>query len=216
MTKKIGIEVNGVLRNTLGKIRQTYEKFMIENNSEDKTFMLDSSGNTESIVENESFEYKLLENVDSLNLMSHFAFKSEDELYDFLYQEFAMQIFGHAESTEMHAFHTLNDVYIKYRNSNDFLILSDEIGKSKPATLFFLSKFGCQLEKVKFYSDTTKNSIWDEVDILVTSNPNLIDEHPSDKVIIKFKTDYNKKNKSKHEISSLSELDECLQKLGIC
>ena len=80
MTKKIGIEVNGVLRNTLGKIRQTYEKFMIENNSEEKTFMLDSSGNTESIVENESFEYKLLENVDSLNLMSHFAFKSEDEL----------------------------------------------------------------------------------------------------------------------------------------
>ena len=216
MTKKIGIEVNGVLRNTLGKIRQTYEKFMIENNSEEKTFMLDSSGNTESIVENESFEYKLLENVDSLNLMSHFAFKSEDELYDFLYQEFAMQIFGHAESTEMHTFHTLNDVYIKYRNSNDFLILSDEIGKSKPATLFFLSKFGCQLEKVKFYSDTTKNSIWDEVDILITANPNLIDEHPSDKVIIKFKTDYNKKNKSKHKISSLSELDECLQKLGIC
>lgn len=216
MTKKIGIEVNGVLRNTLGKIRQTYEKFMIENNSEEKTFMLDSSGNTESIVKNESFEYKLLENVDSLNLMSHFAFKSEDELYDFLYQEFAMQIFGHAESTEMHTFHTLNDVYIKYRNSNDFLILSDEIGKSKPATLFFLSKFGCQLEKVKFYSDTTKNSIWDEVDILITANPNLIDEHPSDKVIIKFKTDYNKKNKSKHEISSLSELDECLQKLGIC
>jgi hypothetical protein len=36
MTKKIGIEVNGVLRNTLGKIRQTYEKFMIENNSEEK------------------------------------------------------------------------------------------------------------------------------------------------------------------------------------
>lgn len=216
MTKKIGIEVNGVLRNTLGKIRQTYEKFMIENNSEEKTFILDSSGNTESIVENESFEYKLLENVDSLNLMSHFAFKSEDELYDFLYQEFAMQIFGHAESTEMHTFHTLNDVYIKYRNNNDFLILSDEIGKSKPATLFFLSKFGCQLEKVKFYSDTTKNLIWDEVDILITSNPNLIDEHPSDKVIIKFKTDYNKKNKSKHEISSLSELDECLQKLGIC
>ena len=28
--------------------------------------------------------------------------------------------------------------------------------------------------------------------------------------------DYNKKNKSKHEISSLGELDECLQKLGIC
>ena len=216
MTKRIGIEVNGVLRNTLGKIQQTYEKFMVENNSEEKTFMLDLSGNTELMVEDKPFEYKLLKEVDSLDLSSHFAFKSEDELYDFLYQEFAMQIFGHAESTEMHTFHTLNDVYVKYRNTNDLLIVSDEIGKSKPATLFFLSKFGCQLEKVKFYSDTTKNSIWDEVDVLVTANPTLLNDHPTNKVVIKFNTNYNKKNKSKHEINSLTELDECLQKLGIC
>ena len=27
---RIGIELNGVLRNTLGKIEQTYQKYMIE------------------------------------------------------------------------------------------------------------------------------------------------------------------------------------------
>ena len=215
--KKIGIEVNGVLRNTLGKIQQTYEKYMIESNiSEHKTFMLDSSGNTESIDTDDEFQYEILSNITSLDLLSHLKFKSEDELYEFLYQEFAMQIFGHAESTELHTFHTLNDFYIKYRDNNDILILSDEIGKSKPATLFFLSKFGCQIEKIKFYSDTTKKSIWDEVDVLVTSNPNLIDEYPTDRIIIKFNTEYNKTNKSEHEINSLIELDECLQKLGIC
>jgi hypothetical protein len=214
--KKIGIEVNGVLRNTLGKIQQTYEKFLIENNSTEKTYILDESGNTESIIQEEEFEYEVLGNIDSLNLLNHFKFKSDDELYEFLYQEFAMQIFGHAESSEMHTFHTLNDIYLKYRSTNDIVIVSDEIGKSKPATLFFLSKFGCQVEKVKFYSDTTKNSIWDEVDVLVSSNPSLIEDHPENKVVIKFNTQYNKTNKSEHEISSLKELDECLQKLGIC
>jgi hypothetical protein len=214
--KKIGIEVNGVLRNTLGKIQQTYEKFLIENNSTEKTYILDESGNTESIIQEEEFEYEVLGNIDSLNLLNHFKFKSDDELYEFLYQEFAMQIFGHAESSEMNTFHTLNDIYLKYRNTNDIVIVSDEIGKSKPATLFFLSKFGCQVEKVKFYSDTTKNSIWDEVDVLVSSNPSLIEDHPENKVVIKFNTQYNKTNKSEHEISSLKELDECLQKLGIC
>jgi hypothetical protein len=214
--KKIGIEVNGVLRNTLGKIQQTYEKFLIENNSTEKTYILDESGNTESIIQEEEFEYEVLGNIDSLNLLNHFKFKSDDELYEFLYQEFAMQIFGHAESSEMHTFHTLNDIYLKYRSTNDIVIVSDEIGKSKPATLFFLSKFGCQIEKIKFYSDTTKNSIWDEVDVLVSANPSLIEDHPENKVVIKFNTQYNKTNKSEHEISSLKELDECLQKLGIC
>jgi hypothetical protein len=214
--KKIGIEVNGVLRNTLGKIQQTYEKFLIENNSTEKTYILDESGNTESIIQEEEFEYEVLGNIDSLNLLNHFKFKSDDELYEFLYQEFAMQIFGHAESSEMHTFHTLNDIYLKYRSTNDIVIVSDEIGKSKPATLFFLSKFGCQIEKIKFYSDTTINSIWDEVDVLVSANPSLIEDHPKNKVVIKFNTQYNKTNKSEHEISSLKELDECLQKLGIC
>ena len=214
--KKIGIEVNGVLRNTLGKIQQTYEKFLIENNSTEKTYILDESGNTESIIQEEEFEYEVLGNIDSLNLLNHFKFKSDDELYEFLYQEFSMQIFGHAESSEMHTFHTLNDIYLKYRSTNDIVIVSDEIGKSKPATLFFLSKFGCQIEKIKFYSDTTKNSIWDEVDVLVSANPSLIEDHPENKVVIKFNTQYNKTNKSEHEISSLKELDECLQKLGIC
>lgn len=214
--KKIGIEVNGVLRNTLGKIQQTYEKFLIENNSTEKTYVLDESGNTESIIQEEEFEYGMLGNIDSLNLLNHFKFKSDDELYEFLYQEFSMQIFGHAESSEMHTFHTLNDIYLKYRSTNDIVIVSDEIGKSKPATLFFLSKFGCQIEKIKFYSDTTKNSIWDEVDVLVSANPSLIEDHPENKVVIKFNTQYNKTNKSEHEISSLKELDECLQKLGIC
>jgi vacuolar-type H+-ATPase subunit B/Vma2 len=127
-----------------------------------------------------------------------------------------MQIFGHAGSSETFTFNDLNEIYLKYRDNNELLIVSDEMGRSKPASLFFLSKFGCQLEKVKFYSNTTINSMWDEVDVLLTSNPNLILEKPKDKIVVKYITNYNKNIKSDYEIEKLKDFDEVLQKLKIC
>jgi len=215
--KKIGIEINGVLRDTIGKFTQLYEKHMIdENDSEEQTFELDMSGNTEEVAVTEKFEYKILSEVTSLNLTDHFKFNDENELYSFMYEDFAMQIFGHAGSTETFTFNDLNELYLKYRDNNELLIVSDEMGKSKPASLFFLSKFGCLLEKVKFYSNLTKKSMWDEVDILLTSNPDLTLEKPKDKIVVKYNTNYNKTVDCEYEINSLKEFDETLQKIGIC
>jgi hypothetical protein len=90
------------------------------------------------------------------------------------------------------------------------------MGKSKPASLFFLSKFGCLLEKVKFYSNTTINSMWDEVDVLLTANPNILLEKPKDKIVVKYVTNYNKNIKVDYEIETLKDFDEVLQKLKIC
>ena len=106
-----------------------------------------------------------------------------------------------------------NELYIKYRDKNELLIVSDEMGKSKPASLFFLSKFGCLLEKVKFYSNITKNSMWDEIDVLLTANPTLLLEKPTDKIVVKFNTNYNKNVSSEYEINSLKEFDEILEKI---
>jgi hypothetical protein len=133
-----------------------------------------------------------------------------------MYEDFAMQIFGHAGSTETFTFNDLNDVYLKYRDNNELLIVSDEMGRSKPASLFFLSKFGCQLEKIKFYSNVTINSMWNEIDVLLTSNPNLLLEKPKDKIVVKYNTNYNKNVDCEYEISTLKEFDEVLQKLNIC
>ena len=151
--KKIGIEINGVLRDTISKFIQLYEKNMIEENETEnnlKSFDIDMSGNTDLVIEEENFKYEIKNEVTSLNLMNHFSFKNEDELYSFTYEDFAMQIFGHAGSSETFTFNDLNEIYLKYRDNNELLIVSDEMGRSKPASLFFLSKFGCQLEKVNF------------------------------------------------------------------
>jgi hypothetical protein len=215
--KRIGIEINGVLRDTIGKFTQLYEKHMIEEKEDgSKTYELDMSGNTEELNQKEDFEYKILNDVTSLNLMDHFSFNDENELYSFMYEDFAMQIFGHAGSTETFTFNDLNEIYHNYRDKNELLIVSDEIGKSKPASLFFLSKFGCLLEKIKFYSNFTINSMWDEIDVLLTSNPQLILEKPKDKIVVKYNTTYNKNVEADYEIEKLKEFDDILKKLNLC
>jgi hypothetical protein len=220
--KKIGIEINGVLRDTISKFTELYEKHLVDSHlyeSTDKTYEIEFSGDTDEVVEiNESseinnFEYKILSPVTSLDLGSHFSFPSKDELYSFMYEEYTMELFGHAPSTEMLSFNILNDIYYNLRDTYDLTIVSDEIGRSKPSSLFFLSKFGCLLEKVFFYSEITKNNMWDEVDILLTSNPDLLLNKPDNKIVIKFITDYNKHVESDYEISSLSDLELTIKKI---
>lgn len=196
---RIGIEINGVLRNTVGKIEQTYQKFLIDK--------------TDGIESEDSFEYGITLPVDSLELKNHFKFRNDEELFSFLYEEFPMEIFGHSQSSEYSTFNDLNEVYLNLRDNHDLMIVSDEIGKSKPASLFFISKFGCQLEKIKFYSNYTINSMWDEIDVLLTANPALLLEHPSDKILIKYETDYNKHIKVTHSIISLKELETKLKEI---
>jgi uncharacterized C2H2 Zn-finger protein len=171
---------------------------------------------TEGIEDENSFEYKMSLPVTSLNLSEHFTFQNEEELYSFIYEEFPMEIFGHAQSTEYTTFNDLNELYVKLRDNNDLTIVSDEMGKSKPASLFFLSKFGCLLEKVKFYSNHTINSMWDEIDVLLTSNPTLLLECPSNKFIIKYETEYNKHINWTHSITTLKELEQKLKEMELC
>lgn len=196
---KIGIEINGVLRDTLTKLEQVYKKYLLDK--------------LDGLETDDSFEYGMNLPVTSLDLRNHFKFKDDNEFYSFLFEEFPMEIFGHAGSTETMTFNDLNNFYFDFRNDHEIVIVSDEMGKSKPASLFFLSKFGCLLEKVKFYSHTTINSMWEEIDILVTANPDLIQNHPPDKKIIKFNTEYNKSIISEYEIDSIKGLTEKIKNL---
>jgi len=215
---KIGIELNGVLRDTIEKFKQTYERYLIDEEYDEKLKTYEAIDNNEDYKEILSkvetpFKYEVLSDVDSMDLSKHFAFPNNDELYNFMYQEFPMQIFGHAPSAEMTSFNDLNDLYIKLRDEHDLLIVSDEIGKSKPASLFFISKFGCLLEKVKFYSNQTIKSMWDEVDVLLTANPDLLLNHPRNKIVVKYETIYNKHVSSPYTISSIKEFETMLENI---
>ncbi len=195
---RIAIDVNGVLRDTLLRIEQVYTKFYVDN---------------PFITDEEKEPYEVLSPVETLDISKHLKFKDEDEVYDFLYREHTMEIFGHAGSVEPSGLLDFNEFYLDMRDEHDILIVSDEIGKSKPASLFFISKFGCLVETVKFYSESTINSLWESVDILLTANPNLLLNHPKNKVVIKFNTTYNEDIETEHNISSLKELKTKIQEI---
>ena len=214
---RIAIDLNGVLRDTITKFTQIYEKYLIESENNTfsvQTYNVDLSGNTESIdLEEDNFVYEILSEVTSLELDKHFSFKNKDELFSFMYEEYTMELFGHSPSTEISSFNTLNDLYLELRDKYNFLIVSNEIGKSKPASLFFLSKFGCLIEKILFYSEITKNDMWNEIDVLLTADPSLLLNKVDGKIVVKYNTNYNKHINSEHEISNLSEFKQIIEKL---
>jgi hypothetical protein len=198
---RISIDVNGVLRDTLGKIEQIYQKFFIEDYVKEEN--------------EEEFEYSMDLPVTSIDLINHFKFKNKEDLFSFLYVDFPMNIFGHAGSSENSTFHVLNEIYLDLRDSHDLNIISDEIGKSKPATLFFLSKYGCQLETVKFYSTITEDWVWNNSDIIVTSNPKLLEKKVDGKILVKYETSYNTESFSDYSIKTLEEFKELYKTLNL-
>ena len=215
---KIAIDLNGVLRDTIGKIIQVYEKHMMNEVLEvDETSKIfEISGDTEwEIVkpESENFNYSYSTPITSLNLQDFFKFKDENEYYSFMFEEFPMQIFGHAGSSEMTTFNDLNEFYSLNRDIHRLSIVSDEIGKSKPSTLFFLSKFGCLFEEIRFFNEKTKILMWDEIDVLLTANPDLLLNKPDNKIVIKFETEYNKEINSDFTIKSIKELDDKIKEI---
>lgn len=211
---KIAIDLNGVIRDVFLKTEQVYTKFFLEEKEEDIVSEYDEETEEWVEVNNEDkFEYGLNLPVTSTNLIEHFKFKNHDELYNFFYVDFPMQIFGHSPSISGNTFNILNDLYVDLRDSDEITIISDEIGKSKPATLFFLSKYGCLIENIKFYSSFTIDDTYNLFDVIVTSNPNLLSIQKDNKTIIKVLTDYNTNLKSDYTIKDISELQEILTKI---
>lgn len=214
--KRIAIEVNGVLRDTIGKLKQVYEKFLIEKSEEDLNPQFEINSENDDLIKVEDknkFDYDIIEPISSLEISKYFKFKSQEEQFSFIYDEFPMHIFGHASSSEMLTFNYLNEFYKDFRNDYEIVIISDEIEKSKPSTLFFLSKFSCLIESVVFYNPTTIDKVISSFDLIVTSNPDIVINYSNILNVVKYETEYNKQVSTAHEIKSLRELSETIKKI---
>lgn len=160
----IGISVNGILRDTLVKIREIYEKYEETTIDGDLTYS---------------------------NLMSKLNFETQEDLYNFLYDESPIEIFGHAMESETNVINKFNE-FVKNQIDNEIIIISDEIGKSKPATLFFLSKYGTLVSEIFFYNLNSIHKVWEKCDVILTDSNEILKIKPDNKVVIKkLNTDNN-------------------------
>ena len=209
MRTKVGIDLDGVLRDTILKMSQVYEKNYLEGDGEEnddtiKTYTLDEEGNTTLEKSSESFKYEIVTPIDTDNFMNHFKFPTEDDYYNFLYEDFVMQIFGHLPSTEMDSFVSLNDLIETNKDKYEFSIFSKGVGKSKPASLFFISKFGCLIDSVIFYNNKNLQNKLSNYDVIITSNPEIIKLYPHK--CVKFNTSYNKDVVANCEMDTIKDL----------
>jgi hypothetical protein len=193
---RLAIEIDGVLRDTYSKIEYLYQKYFID----------------ELELVDEDFKYEITEPYTTPDYKNHFAFKNDEEYASFIYEEFAMQIFGHAPSTTMSTFYDLKDLQINLEQDIELTLISEQIGKTKPSTLFFISKFGCEVDKIIFYNKNTIDNIWNEFDVLVAASPKLLSNN-SNKPTIKYETSYNSNINIEDTITNLKELEIKLNKI---
>ena len=174
----IGISLNEVLRDFLSQFTYTYNKYI----------------GVSTIKEGD---------VKSTNLIEYFPFKTIDDLNRFMYFEETLEIFGHADQTHDGIMNQFNNYYeeIKDFGEHKIVIVSKEINKSIPSTLFFLSKLGCRAEEYRFVQDYADK--WKDVDMLITANPTALEAKPAGKISVKVKASYNENTKADFTIDSL-------------
>jgi hypothetical protein len=168
---RIGITLNEVLRDFLGQLEYTYEKYIgpIELNEE---------------------------TVKSLELLDYFEFKDKEQLNKFLYQEVSLEVFGHADQKEDNIMNDFNQFIMDIEDDeeHELELVSREFDKSIPSTYFFLSKLACKIKNVRFVKEYEE--FWNGVDILITANPIALNSKPENKTSVKIETSYNKNSKS--------------------
>jgi hypothetical protein len=189
---EIYISLNGVLRNTIQKIEYHYNDAF-----------LDSVFETEN-----NFEYGINYPILNDKISESLKFQSEDELEYFLFIEYPIEIFGHAGLSYSTTFTDLNNLIYDNKEHNFTIIGLDEVGKSKPASLFFLSKNGFLGNNIKFISSQQISDEWEKCDMWITDSKDIINLCPNVKTAVKFKTQYNEHFTSNEEITKLTEIQE--------
>lgn len=175
---KIGITINEVLRNFIGQLAFTYEKYI---------------GDVD-ITE---------EDVTNFNLIEFFKFDDVKKLNSFLYLEAPLEIFGHAGQMSDGLMNHFNNFILEMKDDGEHEIelVSLEVDKSIPSTFFFLSKLGAKIPNIRFVSNYEDK--WNGVDVLITANPKTLECKPNGKIGVKVNCSYNKDVKADYEIDSI-------------
>lgn len=187
---EIFVSIDGVLRNTIQKFDYHYRDAYLDSETED------------------TFEYGITEPIQNNNILNSYKFQSQEEYEFFTFIEYPIEIFGHAGLSYSTTFSDLNKIIHNNPEHTFTLVGIDELGKSKPATLFFLSKNGFMGNDIKFVKSRDIEDLWSKCDVWITDSENILQKCPENKIGYKFNTTYNQYFTYKKEITKLTEIEE--------
>ena len=167
---KIGIELNNVVRDINTQIIKYYKKDI------DKSF------------DDTNFNKNVLNVIDGLN------FDEKKGKYNFLYIDYPYEIFGCAKPMHKNLSVMINNFLVNLGNigesdSNVCFFSLKENALTIQSTYFFLSKIGSRIRRVIF--PIIGEKLWNEYDVLITTNANIVNNKPKDKKVVLIKKDDN-------------------------
>jgi hypothetical protein len=187
---EIFVSIDGVLRNTIQKFDYHYRDAYLDQKRKIR------------------LEYGITEPIQNNNILNSYKFQSQEEYEFFTFIEYPIEIFGHAGLSYSTTFSDLNKIIHNNPEHTFTLVGIDELGKSKPATLFFLSKNGFMGNDIKFAKSREIENLWSKCDVWITDSENILQKCPENKIGYKFNTTYNQYFTYKKEITKLTEIEE--------
>ena len=226
MKKKIiGIDINEILRARWLQFDRYYAEEFGEEDIPEVPYVYDfwndypwesTEETMELLIEDDGLENDISvldyikEDGEDKSKAEEILFKKEVTKYSarevfkrFMYETYVFEIFGSAPKMYKRVDYDLDLFYKKFGKEFEFKIVSKENWFTIPPTLFFLSKITPRIKKYVFTE--SNEEIWDEVDILITTDPELLDS-PKDKISIKLNRPYNENLKGDYGVINFIDL----------
>lgn len=186
---KIAIDLNDVVRAYTAQFASYYKKNI------DRTFDIDDV------------------DIWTNDLNQVFPFESKAKYLEFLYNDFAYEIYGCAQVMDKNLGSRLSDWVKELYNLDEVpelcIISTGEYDKTIGSTHFFLSKIATKIRETHLLLKTDK--VWDLCDVLITANPDILMIKPDNKISVKISATYNTETIADFNFESLSEFISDLQ-----
>lgn len=169
---RIGIELNGVVRNINKQILKYYQK--------DINPALD----LDDIDEND-------------DVFKYAKFNSNAARNEFIYIDYPYEIFGVGKTMDKNLARDINNWMIELTNreDEDFEIIYYSLNEESltiQSTFFFLSKIGTRVREVFFPKKI--DEIWEHCDVVITANDKVLFNKPEGKKTVKIVNTSNKQS----------------------
>lgn len=185
--KTLAIDINDTIRDNMFQFRKMYQKCI------DPTFEIE------------------IEDITDYDFYNVFPFENRDCYNEFKYIDCPFELYARAECCDKILPVRLNDwLNNTLRDFEDEIIPNImyvspmEMGLTIQSTLGFLNRIGSRVRE--YYFPTDSLTIWDKCDILITSNPKLIENCPENKTVVVITTPYNKDIETKYRFNTLLDV----------
>lgn len=220
----VGINIDGVIRDMNEQFDKQYRKIFIHNPSlvemtkemQAKERTDEEQDDLEKIIELKTKELISLP-LKSYDLTNHYRFEQtvaldgetilspQEALEDFMLNRFQFQIFGQAETykgasdafNKIQSYGLDNKVY-------ETVLLTSYGGQALQATFHFLATHGIRTRYFRHVENEYDK--WKYCDVLIDCVPEIIQDVPDNKILLKVEQPFNSWDSATHSFKSLSDI----------